>query len=67
MAVASRDIGEVRALLRRWGIQVTVINLPTLFPYAVQYLTAVFGRNPVEQRGVDVWYGEAPQGRAGQK
>ena len=59
-------LSEVRASLRQWGTQVFVVVQPNNAPivlqydsaYAVSYMTAVYGRGPVEQDGAWVWYGK---------
>ncbi len=63
MAVATSETAGVRKVLRRWGVQVTVVSQPALFPDAVHYLTAVYGRAPLEQSGAAVWYGSVQASR----
>jgi hypothetical protein len=50
-------IAEVRASLKRWGIQVFVMAQTNNAPYTVSYMTAVYGRAPVRQHRAWVWYG----------
>jgi len=60
----SSNIAEVRTSLYRWEVQVAVIPQSARYPYAVRYLTAVYGRSPVEQRGAAVWYGTIRRSQA---
>ena len=62
--VSPRDITQVRSSLNQWGVQVTVITESFHFRWAVTFLTYVYGRSPVEQRGAAVWYGRVPRDSA---
>lgn len=59
--ISSTETTRFRTSLRQWGVQVTVITPSIRLSYAVKYLTAVYGRRPVEQRGAAVWYGKIPR------
>ncbi len=49
---------EVRAALRKWGVQDVVVTQSTQNgPYAAGLMTAVLGRAPIWQDGAWVWYG----------
>jgi hypothetical protein len=48
---------RVRALFTRWHIETVIVDPVGVDPtLVVHYLTAAFGRAPVQSGGVDVWY-----------
>jgi hypothetical protein len=55
------ETSEVRRALRAWGVQVVVVAPQARdAAYAVGFLTATLGREPLWQAGTWVWYGLGP-------